>query len=110
MNHLDAFFADQGQPEAYGKSKQFTARPSKLYFISAYNKGAGTVWIELYDSAAGADGAYDLLPCPTQNMVYFTQFKMRRGIFIRAVDGDNGGALIAANDVKFSCRFADEIV
>jgi hypothetical protein len=104
------FYADQGEPQAYGKSKQFTAKPSKLHYLTAYNKGASTVYLELYDSASGASGEPRVLPLASKQLVYWSQMRMRAGIFVQAVDADTGGSLIADDDVKFDCGFTDEIV
>lgn len=110
---INGYYADQGGPEAYGKSKQFNTKPASIGFISAYNKSASTVYIELYDTADGTSlGGLTpaVLPCPTKTLVYFSQLKHRNGIFIRAVDADSGGSLIAGDDVKFDCRYMDDRV
>lgn len=110
MIHLvNAFFADQGEPQAYGKSKLFTDKPSKLYYLTAHNKGVATVYIELYDHASGATGTPRVLPVASGGVVGWAQIKMRNGIFVRAVDAV-GGSLIAGDDVKFDCGYTDEIV
>lgn len=106
---INGFLADQGAPQAYGKSKQFSTKPASIGFLSAYNKSGSTVYIELYDSASGASGEPELLPCPTKTLVYWSQLKMRNGIFVRAVDADTGGSLIAGDDVKFSARYMEDM-
>jgi len=107
---VNGYYADQGSVEAYGKSKQFTAKPASLAYCSAYNKSASTVYIELFDSASGASGTPRVIPCPTKTLIYWSQLRMRNGIFVRAVDADSGGSLIADDDVKFDCGFMDNIV
>jgi hypothetical protein len=107
---INGYYADQGEPQAYGKSKQFSTKPNSLAFLSAYNKGVATVYIELFDTADGTDltGLVpEILPCPTKTLVYWSQLRMRNGCFVRAVDADTGGSLIAGSDVRFSARFMD---
>lgn len=106
------YFADQGQCEDWGKSKQFTANPSDLFYLNVVNKSGGLVYIELYDSAAGVSGAARVLPCPdiaAGGFAQWTELRMRAGIFVRAV-ATVGGALISGNDVKFDCGFGDRAV
>ena len=105
---VQGFFADQGLPQAYGKSAQFTTKPAKLYYLTAFNKGSAC-WIELYD-AASATGTPRVIPCPANGVVGWAQIHMRTGIFVRAVDAASGGALIGADDVKFDCGFTDQVV
>ena len=104
-----AFYPDQGQPQAFGTSKLFTSKPSKLGYVTAFNKSASTVYIELYD-ATSATGTPRTLPCPANTFVGWAGLKMNTGIFVQAVNAAVSGALIAGNDVKFDCGFTDEIV
>lgn len=104
------FYADQGEPQAFGKSKAFTTKPSKLHYLTAFNKSGATVYIELYDHGSAATGTPRTLPCLPNNFVGWSQLKMRTGIFVRAVDAASGGAVIANDEVKFDCGFTDEIV
>lgn len=106
-NVIIGYFADQGEPQAFGKSKQFTTKRSKLFYLTAYNKGVGTVYIELYDQAS-ATGTPRTLPVAAGGWVGWSQLLMRNGIFVRAVDAPSSGALIAGDDVKFDCGFVDE--
>lgn len=112
---VTGFFADQGSPQAYGTAKQFTTKPSKLYYLTAHNSSGATVYIELYDSASAASGTPRVLPCLGTDsvsggaVVGWAQLKMTAGIYVRAVSS-LGGAIIGSNDVKFDCGFTDEIV
>lgn len=104
------YFADQGLPQAFGKSVQFTAKPNKLYYLTAYNKSGSTVYIQLYDSASGASGVARELPCAAGGVVGWSQLNMRNGTFVRAVTAADGSTLISGDDVKFDCGFTDQIV
>ena len=109
-NIVLGFYADQGEPQAFGKSKAFATRTCRLHYLTAFNKSGTTVYIELYDHASAAAGVPRLLACPTMTAVGWAQLKMRTGIFVRAVDAASGGSLIAGDDVKFDCGYTDEII
>lgn len=107
------YFADQGAPQAWGKSKQFSTTVSDLFYLVAVNKSGVPVYIELYDTEDGTDltGLVPrTLPCldiTNGGYVQWTELRMKRGIFVRAVDGASGGALIAGDNVKFDCGYLD---
>lgn len=104
------FFADQGAPQAYGKTYQATAKPSKLYYLTAHNKSASTVYIKLYDSASGISGEPRVLPCAAGNVVGWSSLHMRNGIYAAAHTTADGTTAIAGDDVKYDCGFTDQIV
>lgn len=104
------FYADQGEPQAFGKSKQFSAKAGKLAYLTAFNKGSAC-WVELYDTADGSDltGLVPrVLPLAANALVGWSQLLFKKGIFARAVDAASGGSLIAGNDVKFDAGFMEE--
>jgi len=103
------YFADQGAPTAYAKSSQFTTKTSRLHYLTAFNKGASTVYIELYDSAAGASGTPRVLPLASGAVVGWSQLWMRNGIFVQACTDATSSTQIAGNDVKFDCGYTDEV-
>ena len=108
--HVIGFYADQGQPQAFGTSMAFATKPCDLHYLTAFNKSGSTVYIELYDHASAATGTPRTLPGAAGAVVGWSQLKMRTGIFVRAVDAASGGSVIAGNDVKFDCGFTDRIV
>lgn len=107
---VEGFFADQGAPQAFGKSAVITARPAKLFYVTAFNKGGSTVYIELYDHPSAATGTPRVLPLAAGGYVGWSQVLLRNGGFIRAVDAASGGNLIAGDDVKFDFGYTDWIV
>ncbi len=104
------FFADQGLPQAWGKTYQATAKPSKLYYCVAMNKSASTVYIKLYDSASGASGEPRVLPCAAGSFVGWSSLHMRNGIYLAAHTSADGTSAIAGDDVKYDVGFTDQIV
>jgi hypothetical protein len=107
---VEGHFADQGAPQAFGKSVAFSTKPSKLFYLTAFNKSGATVYIELYDHPSAATGTPRVLPCGAGGFTGWATLKMRNGIFVRAVDAASGGSVIAGDDVKFDCGFCHEIV
>ena len=109
------YYADQGSPQDWGKSKQFTTRPAKLAYLNAVNQSGATVYVELYDTNDGSDLTAKIprvLPCPditTGGYAEWRELDMRSGIFVRAVAAV-GGALIGGNNVKFDCGYMDHII
>lgn len=102
------YFADQGLPQPYGVSKQFTSKRSRLHYLTAFNKGGSTVYIELYDNA-DATGEPRVLPLAAGAVVGWSQLWMRNGIFVQACTDATAHTLIGSNDVKFDCGYTDEV-
>ena len=101
--------ADQGSPTAFTTDKLFSSQPSLLYYLTAMNKSAGDLVIELYDIATAYTGTPILIPrillCPTNATVGWMNYRMRNGIYVRAVDAV-AGSLIGTNDVQFDCGYS----
>lgn len=104
------FFADQGAPQAYGKTYQATAKPSKLYYLTAHNKSASTVYIKLYDSASGVSGEPRVLPCVADGVVGWASLDMKNGVYAAAHTTAAGTTAISGDDVKFDAGFTDQRV
>lgn len=112
-NIVIGYYADQGQPQDWGNSKQFSVKAGDLAYLTCVNKSGAMVYIELYDTEDGTNlgGLIPrVLPCADAGaggFVGWSQLKMRRGIFVRAVGAVSGGSLIGGNDVKFDCGYMD---
>lgn len=107
---VEGFFADQGAPQAYGVSAVITPKPAKLFYLTAFNKGASTVYIELYDHPSAAVGTPRTLPLAAGGFIGWSQVLLKNGGFVRAVDAASGGSVIGSNDVKFDFGYTDWIV
>lgn len=107
---ISGYFADQGAPQAYGKSYQATAKPNKLYYLTAHNKSGSTVYIKLYDSASGASGEPRVLPCVADGVVGWANLDMKNGVYAVAHTTAAGTTTIVTDDVKFDAGFTDQRV
>lgn len=110
---VNAYYADQGAPQAFGKAAQLETKPCSAAFVSAYNAGAARVYIELYDVADVADISGKtprVLPCDADSFVSWTQMRFKNGIYARAMNAASGGSAIAGDDVQFDSAHMVDMV
>ena len=93
------------------KARAATTAPARLFSLRAYNKGAASFWLQVYDATAAPSdqsalvGVYE---CYAGGFIG-DEFKggkvFDNGIYVLAATTQTGTTLIAADDARFSVDF-----